>query len=163
MKQFCLSFLLPGLDGPRKWVGHIPCFSCQLKPKRFSTSYPHICYDLLKQITFTLLFTVVWSWQIQWCRSVVHCTSSPSEFLHKSIFGNFQTFIVSEQGKRSVSIVMIHFWKGTRKMQNIYLIKTAYLVQNKITCKLAYLGVKIMTLIQKDENVVKVVYGRVSE
>ena len=87
------------------------------------------------------------------------------EFSHSSIFYEFQILVVSDHGKHAVSICTTCFLLGTWKVQNIHPIKIVYLVNLKTSdcLELAYLSVKMTTLIQKLEIVRNDAYHSVWE
>ena len=81
-----------------------------------------------------------------------------AEFLRKSVFGDFQIFVASGQGKRATLIGTIHFFIGyledAKFLPNKNFNKSRS--SHKIVRKLAYLGVEMMSLHQKHKIVIKV-------
>ena len=80
-----------------------------------------------------------------------------AEFLRKSIFGDFQIFVVSGQEKHAASIGIICFFKGYPENAKYSPDKTCMSCSShKIVWKLVYLGGKMMSLDQTHKIVMKV-------
>ena len=86
------------------------------------------------------------------------------EFLRESSYGDFQIFVVSCQGKHAASIGTIHVFKRYPENAKHPPDKNcASCSSHKIIRKLAYLGVKMASLNQKNKIVMKVANLSVSK